>query len=64
MLLIRKFSEDDSWTFSCADLGRSYPPFMERQSGHVAQQRVWEETKSELVGKVPELQQVYDMLGA
>lgn len=39
-----------------------YPPFMERKSGRIAQQRVWDETRSELQGKVPEVEAVYDML--
>ena len=40
----------------------SYPPFMERASGRVAQQRVWDETRSELEGKVPEVKSIYLML--
>jgi hypothetical protein len=35
---------------------------MERKSGHKAQQRVWEETRSELESKVPEVKRVYEML--
>jgi hypothetical protein len=35
---------------------------MERKSGHAAQQRLWEETRSELEGKVPSLKAVYEML--
>lgn len=35
---------------------------MERKSGHMAQQRVWEETRSELEAKVPEVKSVYEML--
>ncbi|KAM0229728.1 hypothetical protein ACHAPO_009801 [Fusarium lateritium] len=41
----------------------SYPPFMERKSGHVAQKRVWEETREEFEAKVPEVKAVYEMLG-
>ncbi|KAI6749448.1 hypothetical protein HG530_015287 [Fusarium avenaceum] len=40
----------------------SYPPFMERKSGHAAQQRVWEETREELESKVPEVKAIYEML--
>ncbi|KAM0546492.1 hypothetical protein ACHAPJ_010852 [Fusarium lateritium] len=40
----------------------AYPPFMERNSGHVAQARVWEETRRELEGKVPEVKEIYAML--
>ncbi|KAK3368633.1 hypothetical protein B0H63DRAFT_515191 [Podospora didyma] len=40
----------------------AYPPFMERKSGHVAQQRVWEETRAEFEAKVPEIKSVYEML--
>ncbi|KAF5025736.1 hypothetical protein F66182_2203 [Fusarium sp. NRRL 66182] len=39
-----------------------YPPFMERNSGRVAQQRVWQETRSELEEKVPEVRSIYAML--
>ncbi|KAK7407837.1 hypothetical protein QQX98_010008 [Neonectria punicea] len=39
-----------------------YPPFMERKSGRVAQQRVWDETRSELEGKVPEVKAIYELL--
>lgn len=35
---------------------------MERKSGHMAQQRVWEETRSELETKAPEVKPVYEML--
>lgn len=35
---------------------------MERKSGHVAQQCVWEETRSEFEGKAPEVKSVYEML--
>ncbi|KAH6967121.1 hypothetical protein EDB82DRAFT_437420 [Fusarium venenatum] len=41
----------------------SYPPFMERKSGHAAQKRVWEETREEFEAKVPEVKAVYEMLG-
>ncbi|SPO04688.1 uncharacterized protein DNG_07373 [Cephalotrichum gorgonifer] len=40
----------------------TYPPFMERKSGRMAQQRVWEETRSELETKVPEVKPLYEML--
>ena len=36
---------------------------MERKSGRLAQQRVWEETKTEFEAKVPEVKSVYEMLG-
>ncbi|KAK4612163.1 Short-chain dehydrogenase/reductase phmF [Fulvia fulva] len=39
-----------------------YPPFMERQSGRLAQERVWKETREELEAKVPEIKAVYDQL--
>ena len=39
-----------------------YPPFMERKSGRAAEEKVWQETKSELEGKVPEVRAVYEML--
>lgn len=39
-----------------------YPPFMERQSGRAAAQRVWEETKAEFEAKVPEVKSVYELL--
>jgi hypothetical protein len=35
---------------------------MERKSGRMAQQRVWEETRSELEAKVAEVKSVYEML--
>jgi hypothetical protein len=35
---------------------------MERKSGRIAQQRVWDETRSELEGKVPEVKAVFDLL--
>lgn len=35
---------------------------MERKSGRMAQQRVWEETRSEFEAKVPEVKSVYEML--
>lgn len=35
---------------------------MERQSGKKNQQRVWEETRQELEGKVPDVKAVYAML--
>ena len=35
---------------------------MERKSGRAAQQRVWEETRSELESKVPEVKPIYEML--
>ncbi|KAH7325610.1 hypothetical protein B0I35DRAFT_347282 [Stachybotrys elegans] len=40
----------------------SYPPFMERKTGHVAQQRVWEELRAEFETKVPEVRSVFKML--
>ncbi|PKS06078.1 hypothetical protein jhhlp_007912 [Lomentospora prolificans] len=40
----------------------AYPPFMVRKSGHVAQERVWDETRSEFESKVPEVKEVYEML--
>lgn len=39
-----------------------YPPFMERKSGQVAQQRLWDETRQEFESKVPEVKAVYKML--
>ncbi|KAH7121855.1 hypothetical protein B0J13DRAFT_628983 [Dactylonectria estremocensis] len=39
-----------------------YPPFMVRKSGQVAQQRVWDETRAELEGKVPEVKAIYEIL--
>jgi hypothetical protein len=39
-----------------------YPPFMERKSGRLAQQRVWEEPRSELEAKVPEVKSLYEIL--
>lgn len=39
-----------------------YPPFMERQSGLNAQQRVWEEAKAEFEAKLPEVKAVYELL--
>ncbi|KAH6877194.1 hypothetical protein B0T10DRAFT_448061 [Thelonectria olida] len=39
-----------------------YPPFMVRESGRKAQQRVWEETRRELESKVPEVKAIYEML--
>lgn len=35
---------------------------MERQSGRLAQERVWKETREELEAKVPEIKAVYDQL--
>ena len=35
---------------------------MERKSGRMAQQRVWQETRSELEAKVPEVKSVYETL--
>ncbi|KAF3141749.1 hypothetical protein TWF703_001771 [Orbilia oligospora] len=42
----------------------SYPPFMERNSGHIAQKRVWDETRAVLEEKVPEVKAIYDLLDA
>ncbi|KAK6511661.1 hypothetical protein TWF481_000570 [Arthrobotrys musiformis] len=39
-----------------------YPPFMERKSGQLAQQRVWEETRDVLEAKVPEVKAIFDLL--
>lgn len=39
-----------------------YPPFMERQSGRRAGERVWQETKMEFVEKVEGVKEVYDLL--
>lgn len=39
-----------------------YPPFMQRKSGLQAQQRVWDEARSEFEAKVPEVKAVYEML--
>ncbi|EME40133.1 hypothetical protein DOTSEDRAFT_91398 [Dothistroma septosporum NZE10] len=39
-----------------------YPPFMDRQSGVIAQERVWKETRAELETKVPGVKAVYDLL--
>lgn len=36
---------------------------MERKSGQLAQQRLWEETRNEFESKVPEVKAVYEMLG-
>lgn len=36
---------------------------MERKSGHVAQQQLWNETRKEFEAKVPEVKAVYEMLG-
>lgn len=36
---------------------------MERQSGLMAQQRVWAETREELEAKAPEVKYVYKTLG-
>ena len=35
---------------------------MERKSGRVAQQRVWEETRDEFEAKAPEVESVYKTL--
>ena len=35
---------------------------MERKSGRIAQQRVWDETRREFESKVPEVKAVYDLL--
>lgn len=35
---------------------------MERKSGQVAQQRLWDETRSEFESKVPEVKAIYEML--
>jgi hypothetical protein len=35
---------------------------MERKSGQIAQQRVWEETRSEFETKVPEVKAIYALL--
>ena len=35
---------------------------MERKSGLIAQQRVWEETRSEFEAKVPATKPIYEML--
>ncbi|KAL1896321.1 hypothetical protein Sste5346_004705 [Sporothrix stenoceras] len=40
----------------------SYPPFMNRLSGRRAQKRVWDETRREFEGKVPEVAAVYAKL--
>lgn len=37
---------------------------MERKSGRIARQRVWDETRAELEAKVPEVKTVYEMLDA
>lgn len=39
-----------------------YPPFMERKSGRVVQQRVWDEAKAEFEVKAPEVKAVYKLL--
>ena len=44
------------------DMSDRYPPFMERKSGSVAQQRVWEETRIEFETKAPEVKSVFKML--
>ena len=35
---------------------------MQRESGHVAQRRVWEETRREFEEKAPEVKAVYETL--
>ncbi|KIH86497.1 short chain dehydrogenase reductase [Sporothrix brasiliensis 5110] len=40
----------------------AYPPFMNRRSGKVAQQRVWDEARQEFEAKVPEVHAVYALL--
>ncbi|EFX03916.1 short chain dehydrogenase reductase [Grosmannia clavigera kw1407] len=40
----------------------SYPPFMNRPSGRIAQQRVWEEARREFEAKVPEVAAVFGTL--
>ncbi|CAG9939713.1 unnamed protein product [Clonostachys rosea f. rosea IK726] len=40
----------------------TYPPFMLRKSGQVAQQRVWDEAKAEFESKAPEAKAVYELL--
>jgi hypothetical protein len=35
---------------------------MLRKSGKIAQQRVWDETRAEFEGKVPEAKKVFEML--
>jgi hypothetical protein len=35
---------------------------MVRKSGRMAQQRVWEETRSRFEAKIPEVKAVYEML--
>lgn len=44
------------------DISGRYPPFMERKSGSVAQQRVWEETRIEFEAKASEVKSVFKML--
>ncbi|KAI9152296.1 Highly reducing polyketide synthase FUM1 [Paramyrothecium foliicola] len=40
----------------------AYPPFMDRLNGRIAQQRTWEELRSELEAKVPEVKMVFEKL--
>ena len=47
---------------NAANIETRYPPFMLRKSGRLAQQRVWDETRSEFEAKVPEVKAIYDML--
>lgn len=35
---------------------------MNRKSGRIAQQRVWDEARAEFEGKVPEVKAIYEML--
>ena len=40
----------------------SFPPFMLRKSGKIAQQRVWDETRAEFESKVPDVKKVFELL--
>ncbi|KAK4183595.1 hypothetical protein QBC35DRAFT_467174 [Podospora australis] len=40
----------------------TFPPFMLRKSGQVAQQRAWDETRAEFEAKVPEVKAIYELL--
>jgi hypothetical protein len=42
--------------------GFRYPPFMKRSSGHILQQRIWQETKDVFEKAVPEAATVYSLL--
>jgi hypothetical protein len=45
-----------------ASWGDRYPPFMDRNSGQLAQKQLWRETKEVFERAVPEVSAVYRML--